>query len=122
MSDARAARGHAARPADGRGVIAPRGDVLVLQVDEEFEDQVLEKEACHFEIVDGQVAAGVLERDETILDVLRPGEAPDDGANILASADPDAAGAAFAGVAEADVRRESRHQFANVGQAAGGFA
>jgi hypothetical protein len=64
MADARAAGGHATSPADSGGVVAPGGDMLVLERDELFEDEVLKEEAGHLQVVDGQVACWVGPGDE----------------------------------------------------------
>jgi hypothetical protein len=53
MADPGAAGRHATSPANSGGVVAPGGDMLVLERDEMFEDEVLKEEAGHLQIVDG---------------------------------------------------------------------
>ena len=78
MADTGPAGRHAPSPADCRGVVAPGGDVLVFEPHQVFKDKVLEEEAGHFEVIDGEVAGGVGGRDEASGEVGRPGQAPDD--------------------------------------------
>jgi hypothetical protein len=77
--------------------------VLVFEVDEQFQHEIVEEEAGHFQVVDGQVALGVGPGNEPSLDIGGPFEAPDNGLNVLVPADPHATGSALAGVAKTDV-------------------
>jgi hypothetical protein len=79
--------------------------MLVLEAGEVFQNEVVEEEAGHFEVVNSQVAVRVGPGDEPGRNVGRPGEAPDDGVEVGAAAEPDSTRAAFAGVAKAYVGR-----------------
>jgi hypothetical protein len=83
---------------DGPGycgrVVTPYRSLEVEHGDELFEEEVLEEEASHFQVVDGQLL-----RSDPCDYIGGPLGSPDNWFDVLEAGEPDAAGTVLAGIA-----------------------
>jgi hypothetical protein len=85
--------------------------MLVSEVDELLQDEPVEEEAGHFQVGVCDVTVWVVVGFETVLDVLGPFDAPDDGEELFCSTEPGAAGSSFRCVDVSDVGGGAGDQF-----------
>ena len=73
-------------PGDGGGVVTPDCQLGVGEIEHGVQEEVVEQHACHFEVIDGEVAA-VDPGD----DVIGPRQAPHHGMELAGAGQPGAA-------------------------------
>jgi len=89
--------------------------MLVGEVrDEVFQDQVLKEEACHFQVIDGELANG-----EEVDNVRWPGHTPEGGVEVIFATEPDAPTAIFGSITEANIVGPAGYQLGAQGGSIG---